>query len=394
VRGLAGNFQRCVAVKVRFRSGLIGVLAVVVLGSSASAASATVSVGVADTGIAPNLGGSILPGWNFLTKTTDTSDWVWHGTFVAGLIQAEAQGNASVVPLRICNLTPVSNSVPNATCNAPAFSTAVTWAGQHGIRVLNDSINFNAANSAVRTAIQSNPNILVVAAAGNLSKNLDTSPQYPCNFHLANVICVTATGDGDKLWARADVGQTVDLAAPGVNVSGRTPWTTESYPADLTIGTNCEAQFQLEGTANSTSPLTITGTSGTTTATLGQWTGSLTKTFWTATYPFPQVLQGRTNVTVSFSGGSVTTQNLIARCQGSATQPFTSSGGSFAAATVSGAAALLEYLYPTATTAQIKSAILNGATPDVTPAGKISGNRELNLAGAEAQLGGGGTPEP
>ena len=378
---------------VRFRSGLIGVLAVVVLGSSASVASATVSVGVADTGVATNLGGQVQAGWNFLAKNSDTSDWVWHGTFVAGLIQAEAQTHATIVPLRICNLNNVSNSVPPATCNAAALASAIKWAATHGIRIVNDSINFSGANSTLRSAIQSNPNILVVAAAGNLKKNLDKSPQYPCNFDLPNVICVTATGPGDVLWTKADTGQTVDLAAPGVNVSGQTPWTTQSYPADLTTGTNCEAQFRLKGSANSANPFTVTGMAGTTSATIGQWTGSLSA-FFTATYPFPQVLQGQTNVTVSLSGGSVTTQNLIAQCQASTTQPFTSSGGSFAAATVSGAAAVLEDIYPTATTAQIRTAILNGATFDVTPAGSISGNRELNLAGAEAQLGGGGTPEP
>jgi Subtilase family len=377
---------------VRFRSGLIGVLAVVMLASSASAASATVSVGVADTGVAANLGGLVQPGWNFLAKNSDTSDWVWHGTFVAGLIQAEAQTHATVVPLRICNLTNVSNSVPPASCNATALANAVKWAATHGIRIVNDSINFSGANSALRSAIQSNPNVLVVAAAGNLKKNLDTSPQYPCNFDLPNVICVTATGPGDVLWSRADIGQTVELAAPGVNVAGQTPWTPQSYPANLTTGTNCEVQFGLKGTANSTSPLTITGKAGTTSATIGQWTGSLAN-FDTANYAFPQVLQGKTNVTVSLSGGQVTTQNLIAQCQGPTTQPFTSSGGSFSAATVSGAAAVLEDTYPTATTAQIVAAILNGATFDVTPAGSINGNRELNLAGAEAQLGG-GSPAP
>jgi Subtilase family len=371
--------------KLRFRAGLVSLLVAAALGSTASVAVATVSVGVADTGIAPTLGGSILPGWNFLAKNSDTSDWVWHGTFVAGLIQAEAQGDASVVPLRICNLTNVSNSVPPATCTAAALANAIKWAATHGIRIVNDSINFGGANSALRSAILSNPNVLVVAAAGNLKKNLDMSPQYPCSFDLPNVICVTATGPGDVLWTKADTGQTVDLAAPGVNVSGQTPWTTQSYPANLTTGTNCEVQFRLKGAA---SPLTISGMAGTTSATIGQWTGSLT-TFFTANYPFPQMLQGQTNVTVSFSGGDVTTQNLIAQCQGPTTQPFTSSGGSFAAATVSGAAAVLEDIYPTATTAQIKAAILNGATFDVTPAGSIDDNRELNLAGAEAQLGGG-----
>ena len=38
------------------------VAASVVLAASTGAAAATVSVGVADTGVAPNLGGQLLPG--------------------------------------------------------------------------------------------------------------------------------------------------------------------------------------------------------------------------------------------------------------------------------------------------------------------------------------------
>jgi hypothetical protein len=299
------------------------------------------------------------------------------------VVQTASQGRAAIVPLRICNLTNVSNSVPPATCNATAAGNAVKWAAQHGIRIVNDSINFSGANSTLKSAITSNPNVLVVATAGNLKLNIDSKPQYPCSFHLPNVICVTATGTGDVLWTKADIGQTVQLAAPGVNVAGPTPWTQQHFPANLGAGTNCEVQFQMKGNAN---PLTVIGTTSQTNATIAQWSGSLSA-FKTATWPFPAPLQGQSGVSVSFTGASgLTIQNQIAQCQGSSTQTFTSSGGSFSAATVSGVAALLEDEFPQATTAQVVSAILNGATTDVTPAGQISGNRELNLAGAIQQL--------
>jgi hypothetical protein len=380
---LGGKAKGGCIVRSLTRVAAAAAVALGVLVVSAAAASATVSVGVADTGVAPNLGGQMLPGWNFLAKNADTSDWVWHGTFVAGLVQTEAQGHAAIVPLRICNLTNVSNSVPPASCKAAALGNAINWASSHGIRIVNDSINFSGANSTLKSALVNHPDVLVVAAAGNLKKNIDSSPQYPCSFHLPNVICVTATGAGDVLWTKADIGQTVQLAAPGVNVSGQTPWTAQSFPADLSAGTNCEVQFRMKGSA---SPLTVTGQSGTTTATIATWSGS-TSAYKTATWPFPSVLQGQTGVTVAFSGASkLTIQPPIAQCQGPTTQPFTSSGGSFSAATVSGAAAYLEDMFPQATTAQVIAALLNGATTDVTPAGEISGNRELNLQGAVAQL--------
>jgi Subtilase family len=367
------------------QAGVLG-LVVLCLTFWPATARAAVPVGVADTGTASNLGGNLSAGRNFLDNSADTTDWVWHGTFVAGLIQAEAQADASIVPLRICNLANVSNAVPPASCSSAALASAVTYAGQNAIPIVNDSIPFTSTNSALKAAIQNDPGVLVVAAAGNYTRNIDKSPVYPCSYHLANVICVTASGAGDVLWTKADWGQTVDIAAPGVSVSGRTPWTTQSLPANLSAGTNCELQYRFTGTATSTDPFTVTGTSAAgRTAVIAQWIGSIS-TYKTATYPFPGALQGQTGVAVSFSGGSVTTKNRHAMCQGPTTQPYTSSGGSFAAATVSGAAAVLVANCPSATTAEVKAAILGGAATDVTPAGKISGNRELSLSGAQAAL--------
>lgn len=346
-------------------------------------AAATVPVGIADTGVAPNLGGSIAPGWNFISNTADTTDWVWHGTFVAGVMQAEGQTHATVVPLRVCTLANVSAAVPPANCPASALTKAITYAGSHGIQIVNVSNNLSSGPSSLESAIENNPGVLVVAAAGNKSTNIDTNPQYPCSFKLPNVLCVTATGSKDVLWTKADWGQTVQIAAPGVNVHGLTPWTVQQYPANLSLGSNCEVQFKMKGSA---SPLVVKGTNGTITDTIAQWSGS-TSSLKTATWPFPADLQGQSNVTVSFTGAqSLTIQNLVAQCQGAAAQPFTSSGGSFATATVSGAAAVLEDEFPQATTAQVVAAIMNGATTDVTPTGKIAGNRELNLAGAIQQL--------
>jgi hypothetical protein len=353
------------------------------LGVAFTGTASAVQVGVADTGVAANLGGQTAPGWNFMSNNSDTSDPVWHGTFVAGLVQAEAPGDATIVPLRVCNLTHVSAAVPPATCTAAALTSAIMYAGSHGIPIVSVANNLSSGPSSLQSAIQNNPGVLVVTAAGNSSSDIDTKPQYPCSFHLANVICVTASAKNDVLWSKASYGQTVQLAAPGVNVQSRTPWTTQSYPADLTAGSNCELQFKMKGSA---SPLTITATNGTVTETVAKWSGS-SSTLKTATWLFPSDLQGTSNVTVSFTGATkLTISGLIAQCQGPATQSFTSSGGSFATATVAGAAAVLESDFPQATTAQVVAALLNGATTDVTPAGKINGNRELNLNGAIQQL--------
>jgi len=67
-------------------------------------------------------------------------------------------------------------------------------------------------------AVGSN-DILFVTAAGNTAQNNDTTPRYPCVYDQPNQICVAASDQNDHLWSSSNYGaQTVDLAAPGVNI--------------------------------------------------------------------------------------------------------------------------------------------------------------------------------
>jgi subtilisin family serine protease len=63
--------------------------------------------------------------------------------------------------------------------------------------------------------------ILFVVAAGNDGKNNDTTPTYPANYSLPNMIVVASTAwDGSKetLSSFSNYGKTVDLAAPGSSI--------------------------------------------------------------------------------------------------------------------------------------------------------------------------------
>jgi hypothetical protein len=65
---------------------------------------------------------------------------------------------------------------------------------------------------------------LFVVAAGNDGANTDTTPAYPCDYDLANVICVAASDQGDALAAFSNYGAAnVDLAAPGVDIASTWP---------------------------------------------------------------------------------------------------------------------------------------------------------------------------
>jgi subtilisin family serine protease len=61
--------------------------------------------------------------------------------------------------------------------------------------------------------------IIVVAACGNTSTNLDVNPTYPTGFHLANVVSVASTTQSNALASTSNYGaNSVHLAAPGEQI--------------------------------------------------------------------------------------------------------------------------------------------------------------------------------
>ena len=54
-----------------------------------------------------------------------------------------------------------------------------------------------------------------MCAAGNSSRNNDTTPHYPSDYDLPNVISVGATGPTKRLSGYSNYGTSVDIAAPG-----------------------------------------------------------------------------------------------------------------------------------------------------------------------------------
>jgi hypothetical protein len=61
--------------------------------------------------------------------------------------------------------------------------------------------------------------VLFVVAAGNDAADNDSVGSYPCDYDLANIICVAATDNTDHLASFSNVGRrTVDIAAPGTSI--------------------------------------------------------------------------------------------------------------------------------------------------------------------------------
>jgi subtilisin family serine protease len=137
-----------------------------------------------------------------------------HGTGMAGAIAAHV-GLLGIAPdakiMAICAFA--GGATPEAT--SASIIRGLDYAIEHGAKIVN--MSFAGPNDpalAQELQIAREKGILVVAAAGNAGPN--SPPLYPGAD--PNVMAVTATDAHDHLFAGANQGSYIAVAAPGVNV--------------------------------------------------------------------------------------------------------------------------------------------------------------------------------
>jgi subtilisin family serine protease len=107
-----------------------------------------------------------------------------------------------------------------------AAVAAVYFAADHGARVINASWGSTSPDQALTDAIHyaDRKGVVFVNAAGNDGVSNDLVPTYPASNHLANMLVVAAIDSSGALAYFSNYGaQTVDLAAPGVNILSTYP---------------------------------------------------------------------------------------------------------------------------------------------------------------------------
>ncbi len=178
-------------------------------------------------------------GWDFVQNDALPQDGNGHGTHVSGTIAARGNDGAGVaglnwtaglMPLRVLN-----NSGSGRVSDA---ISAYAYAARTGARVVNASLGGSSFSQAEHDAIAAAPNTLFVVAAGNDTANDDTTPEYPCDYDLANVICVAASDRDDSLASFSNYGaRNVDLAAPGVDIASTYPGSTYMVMSGTSMAT-------------------------------------------------------------------------------------------------------------------------------------------------------------
>jgi subtilisin family serine protease len=214
---------------------------------------AGVVVGVVDTGVDvthPYLQANLEPGgFDFIDGDNDPSETrdlvdndqdglvdeqFGHGTFVASLVLAVAP-DARILPVRALNDDGIGTT--------STIAAGIVWAVDNGARVVNVSVDIPSAPEAVREAIHyaEAREVVVVAAGGNSGAN---QVIFPARF--SDVVAVAAVDGTGVVPDFSNVGSTVDLVAPGVDLIGAYPmaespagtarWSGTSFSAPLVSG--------------------------------------------------------------------------------------------------------------------------------------------------------------
>jgi subtilisin family serine protease len=187
-----------------------------------------------------DLAPKLVGGWNFLAGNSTIVDNTGHGTATAGTIAADTNNSQGVAGVAWGN--PVMPLVVVDSTGYASYSNianAITYAADHGARIMNISIAGSSASSTLQSAVNYawNKGAVVFASAGNYSTS---APYYPAACD--NVVAVSATDSTDLLASYSNFGTWVDLAAPGSGILTTSAggyygsWSGTSFSAPVAAG--------------------------------------------------------------------------------------------------------------------------------------------------------------
>lgn len=174
-------------------------------------------IAILDSGVDPahpDLASKLVPGYNFHDGNANTTDVFGHGTKVAGAAAALGDNHVGVAGVAWqSRIMPVRVSDTSGSAYTSAIANGITWAADHGARVINLSFAGLAASSTVTSAARYalGKGVVVVASAGNCG----CVEPAPANPYL---LSVSATDSSDRLASFSSRGDYVDVAAPGVGI--------------------------------------------------------------------------------------------------------------------------------------------------------------------------------
>jgi len=176
-------------------------------------------IAVLDTGVQANhrdLAGRVLPGYDFVNNDSNAADDNGHGTWVAGIIAANANDGYGMAGITWSDkILPVKIMTREGTGDTADLTSAIVWAANQGATVINMSVGGFPASQYVQDAVNYawSKGAVLIGAAGN---NGVQETFYPASF--TNVVSVSATQVDDEFAHWSSHGAKVDVSAPGASV--------------------------------------------------------------------------------------------------------------------------------------------------------------------------------
>lgn len=207
-------------------------------------------------------------GYDFALNTGALTDSGFHGTHVCGTIAATGNNGIGIIGVDFsAHIMMLKVSTDGETILTSAEISALDYIAtvkSLGVNVVaaNASYGGGSSSSSESSAIQTlgSEGVIFCAAAGNNSSDNDTTPFYPANYRLSNMIVVAATDQNDALASFSNFGSnTVDLAAPGVNIYSLLPMNLTATNASVTESNSVYLALPMDF-AGTTSSNGITGT--------------------------------------------------------------------------------------------------------------------------------------
>ncbi len=178
-------------------------------------------IGLLDTAVAtshPGLGGAAIESRSFLSAGVQRGPAA-HGTAVAGLLvgQPGSGGFAGLLPRATLLAAEVVREREARTLDttAEALARAISWLVESGAAAINVSLG-GPDNLILRATVERvhAAGVAIAAAAGNGGP--EGAPVYPAAY--PEVLAVTALDARRAVYRRANRGEYIELAAPGVDL--------------------------------------------------------------------------------------------------------------------------------------------------------------------------------
>lgn len=166
-------------------------------------------------------------GWDFVNGDGDPRDDNQHGTWVAGIIAANANNAQGIAGISWSDrILAVKIMNANGIGDTAALSAGIRYAANRGAKVINMSVGGFPYSQAVADAVAYawSKGAVLIGAAGN--NRLEES-YYPASY--LNVVSVSATQTEDGFAHWSSYGGAVDVAAPGADI-----WTTHCQGCSTT----------------------------------------------------------------------------------------------------------------------------------------------------------------